>query len=132
MSNPSSRAKANKRKGSAWEIDKENYWLAKGFECHRLRLSGKDDQGDLLVKVNDLLYVVFENKNEKSIDLSRYTEEALKEAMAWEAKHVHQIDPAALVMGMWDVKRRMKGVGDSYVGTSSDEFASLLLHLQQG
>lgn len=130
MSNPSSRAKANKRKGAAWEIDKEKYWLDKGFECHRLRLSGKDDQGDLLVKVNNLLYVVFENKNEKSIDLSRYTEEALKEAMAWEAKHVHQIDPAALVMGMWDVKRRMKGVGDSYVGTSSDELASLLLHIQ--
>lgn len=130
MADLTARNKANKRKGADFEIDKEDYWEGKGFKVERLVRRGKYDEGDLLLQVNDLLYVVFECKNEKSISLSTYTDEALAEARRWEARHVHQIPAEALVLGMWDVKRRNKGLGDSYVGTASDELAALLLHLQ--
>lgn len=130
MTDASARARANKRKGASFEIDKEKYWAEKGFKVQRLARRGKDDEGDLLLQVTDLLYVVFEQKNEKSISLSTYTDEALAEARRWEARNVHQIPAEALVLGMWDVKRRNRGLGDSYTGSSCDELAALFLHIQ--
>ena len=69
MTEASSRAKANKRKGAAFEIDIVQFLRDKFLHAERLTKAGKDDEGDVVVRVKDLA-VVLECKNEKSIDLS--------------------------------------------------------------
>ncbi|QDP44241.1 holliday junction resolvase [Streptomyces phage Celia] len=64
MSNPA----RNKRKGADWEIDLMNGLREVGEDAERLRLSGKDDEGDLVVRSAEALnvpYLVIEAKNAK-------------------------------------------------------------------
>lgn len=129
MTDASKRVRANKRKGAAFEIDLEGFFRGKYLNTTRLVRRGKDDEGDLLIRVHDLAVIV-EAKNEKSIDLSGYMQEATSEALRWEAKHVHEPMPADLVIGAAVVKRRMNPVSKSYVVMEVDDFAALLLHLQ--
>jgi hypothetical protein len=130
MTDASSRAKANKRKGAAFEIDLEQFFREKFLHTTRLVRRGKDDEGDLLIRVHDLA-VILEAKNEKAMNLSGYMAEATSEALRWEAKHVHEPRPAALVLGAAVVKRRMNPISKSYVVMEADDFAALLLHLQK-
>jgi len=126
----SSRAKSNKRKGAAFEIDLEQFFREKFLNTTRLVRRGKDDEGDLLIRVHDLAVIV-EAKNEKSISLGTYMQEATSEALRWEAKHVHEPTPADLVIGVAAVKRRMNSTSKSYIVMEADDFAALLLHLQK-
>ena len=130
MTDASSRAKANKRKGAAFEIDLEQFFREKFLHTTRLVRRGKDDEGDVLIRVHDLA-VILEAKNEKAMNLSGYMAEATSEALRWEAKHVHEPRPAALVLGAAVVKRRMNPISKSYVVMEADDFAALLLHLQK-
>jgi hypothetical protein len=130
MTDASSRAKANKRKGAAFEIDLEGFFRDKFLNTTRLVRRGKDDEGDLLIRVHDLA-VILEAKNEKAMNLSGYMAEATSEALQWEAKHVHEPSPADLVIGAAVVKRRMNPVSKAYVVMEADDFAELLLHLQK-
>ncbi len=130
MTDASSRAKANKRKGAAFEIDLEQFFREKFLNTTRLVRRGKDDEGDLLIRVHDLA-VILEAKNEKAMNLAGYMAEATSEALRWEAKHVHEPTPADLVIGAAVVKRRMNPVSKSYVVMEADDFAALLLHLQK-
>jgi len=125
----SSRAKANKRKGAAFEIDLEGFFARLLLKVIRLVRRGKDDEGDLLIRVGSLAIIV-EAKNERTFDLSRYMAEATSEALRWEQRHVHDVDAPQLVVGVAIVKRRMKPVSKSYVVMEVDDFAALLLHLQ--
>lgn len=130
MTDARKQAKANKRKGAAFEIDLEGFFREKYLLATRLVKRGKDDEGDLVVRVKDLA-VVIEAKNEKSINLSGYMQEATAEAMRWEAARVHEPMPPALVIGAAAIKRRNSGIHKSYVVMEADDFAALLLHLQQ-
>lgn len=130
MTDASSRAKANKRKGAAFEIELEGFFAGLLLKVMRLVRRGKDDEGDLLIRVGSLAIIV-EAKNEKSIDLSGYMAEATAEAMRWEQRHVHDVDAPKLVIGVAIVKRRMKSISKSYVVMEVDDFAALLLHLQK-
>lgn len=129
MTEASKQAKANKRKGAAFEIDIVQFLRDKFLHAERLTKAGKDDEGDVVVRVKDLA-VVLECKNEKSIDLSGYMNEATVEARNWEAKRIHEPSPAALVIGAAVVKRRNSSIHKSYLVMEADDFAALLLHLQ--
>jgi hypothetical protein len=130
MSDASAKARANKRKGAAFEIDLETFFREKYLNTTRLVRRGKDDEGDLLIRVHDLAVIV-EAKNEKSISLGTYMQEATSEALRWEAKHIHEPMPADLVIGVAAVKRRMSSTSKSYVVMEAEDFAELLLHLQK-
>ena len=53
MSSP----KYNKAKGAAFEIDIIKWFRKLGFNAERLRLAGKDDEGDVVVVVTGETYL---------------------------------------------------------------------------
>ena len=130
MTDASSTARANKRKGAGFEIDLENFFRSKFLQIMRLVRRGKDDEGDEVIRVHDLA-VVIEAKNEKSIDLSGYMREATEEALRWEARHVHDPKPASLVIGAAAIKRRNHPISKSYIVIEAEDFAELLLFIQK-
>lgn len=130
MSDASSKARAAKRKGAQFEVDLEQMFRERFLHATRLVRRGKDDEGDILIRVHDLA-VILEAKNEKAIDLAGYMKEATEEALRWESKHVHEPMPADLVIGAAAVKRRMQPTSKSYIVMEADDFAALLLHLQK-
>ena len=130
MTDASARARASKRKGAQFEVDLENFFRSRFLQSTRLVRRGKDDEGDLLVRVKDLA-LILEAKNEKSIDLAGYMREATEEALRWESKHVHEPMPAALVVGAAAVKRRNNPISKTYIVMEADDLAEILLHLQK-
>ena len=129
MTDLSARSRANKRKGAAFEVDLETFLREKHLLSTRLVKRGKDDDGDILVRVKDLA-LILEAKNEKSIDLAGYMREATEEALRWEARHIHDPMPAALVIGAAAIKRRNNPINKTYIVMEADDLAALLLHLQ--
>jgi hypothetical protein len=76
MSNPS------KRKGSQFETDLVKYFRVHGFDAERLPRTGAKDEGDVLLRLNGLPFVV-EAKATRALDLAGWTAEALNEAKNW-------------------------------------------------
>lgn len=107
---------ANKRRGASWELDLLKFLRARGYDAERLRLAGLRDEGDLVLKVGGLPYVI-EAKNEKSINLSSYVQEAELEA--------HNYAKARLIKTpnfVSIVKRRSHGVDKAYVVMPLDQW----------
>ena len=129
MTDQSKRAKANKRKGAAFEIDLESFFSGLLLKVMRLVRRGKDDEGDVLLRAADVAFVI-EAKNEKAMNLSGYMAEAKAEALNCESRHVHDPDAPALVIGVAAVKRRMQPISKTYIVMEADDFAALCLHLQ--
>ena len=122
---------ASRRKGSSWELDALKYIRTAGRLIERLRLAGKNDEGDLVITFPDLRWmdqtgarhVVLEAKNEAKMNLAGYVREAQVEAENYaKARDLDMSDvhPAALV------KRRNAGVGQAYVVMTLDNFLGLL------
>lgn len=105
------------RKGTLWETKLLNHLRSNGFDVERLRLTGKEDEGDLVVKDGGV--VIVEAKDEKRINLAGYLREAEAEAENY-AKH-RGLDPQ-LVTPVAIVKRRNHGVGKAYVVMTVDTF----------
>jgi len=129
MSELTVRSRANKRKGAQFEVDLENFFTRLLIKAVRLVKRGKDDEGDLMIRVGPIVFIV-EAKNEKSINLSGYMDEATQEALRWAARHVHDPDAPGHVIGVAAVKRRNKGIHKTYIVMEADDYAALLLHLQ--
>lgn len=130
MTDLTARSRANKRKGAAFEIDLENFFNQALIRAIRLVKRGKDDEGDLMLRIGNIVFII-EAKNEKSINLAGYMDEATKEALNWEARHVHDPDAPEHVIGVAAVKRRNKGIHKTYIVMEADDFASIL-HLLKG
>lgn len=130
MSDLTARSRANKRKGAAFEVDLENFFTSLMLKIIRLVKRGKDDEGDLMLRIGNIVFII-EAKNEKTINLAGYMDEATKEALNWEARHVHDPDAPEHVIGVAAVKRRNKGIHKTYIVMEADDFASIL-HLLKG
>jgi Holliday junction resolvase len=76
MSNP----KYNKAKGAAFEIDVMKWFRSLGVLAERLRLAGKDDEGDLVCVVAGQTYIL-ELKNTATLSLPQFWREAEVEAL---------------------------------------------------
>lgn len=109
---------ASRRKGTQHETAIVNYLRELGYDAERLRLSGRDDEGDVVAKCDDVR-VVIEAKAERSIDLASYVDEARRERDNYCKKR--GLDPAT-VDAVAVVKRRNKGIAEAYVVTSLNEF----------
>ena len=105
MSNPT----YNRRKGAAFEIDVMKWFRKMGVLAERLRLSGKEDEGDLVVIVAGESYI-FELKNTKSLNLKEFWDEAQVEASNY-AKHRGIDKPFSYVL----FKRRGAGIHKAWV-----------------
>ena len=67
MSSP----KYNKAKGAAFEIDVMKWFRGLGVLAERLRLAGKDDEGDLVCVVSGKTYIL-ELKNTARLNLPEF------------------------------------------------------------
>lgn len=100
---------ASKRKGSMYENQLEQWFIDNGYDTQRLRLSGKDDQGDLHTRLNDKSYLVWEAKARKQLNLAEWVREADLEAANHEVKRKVESWPVVVH------KKRMASIGESYV-----------------
>lgn len=113
MSSP----KYNKTKGAAFEIDIVKLFRKIGHLAERLRLAGKDDEGDLVATIAGKLYI-FELKNVQKLDLPQFWREAEVEAKNYaKARGLEQVPPAYVV-----VKRRNAPIEKSWVVCPLDQW----------
>lgn len=100
----------NKRKGSLFETSILKWFRSKGVNAERLRLAGKDDEGDLVAIVAGQPYI-FELKATVKMDLPQFWREATTEAANYaKARGLDTVPPAYVI-----VKRRMAGLDQSWV-----------------
>ncbi len=101
---------ANKRKGAGFELGVLKWLRSKGVSAERLRLAGKDDEGDIVAIVAGQPYV-FELKATVKMDLPQFWREATLEAANYaKARNLDVVPPAYVI-----VKRRMAGLEQSWV-----------------
>jgi len=102
--------KYNKIKGSGYEIDMTKLFRALGHFAERLRLAGKDDEGDLAVVIAGKTYLL-ELKNVKKMDLPQFWREAEVEAKNYAKARGLKAEPPVYVV----VKRRNAPIEKSWV-----------------
>lgn len=102
--------KYNKAKGAAFEIDVMKWFRGLGVLAERLRLAGKDDEGDLVVVVTGKTYIL-ELKNTVRLDLPEFWRQAEVEALNYaKARGIGEV-PLHYVV----VKRRNAGIEKAWV-----------------
>ena len=100
----------NKAKGSLFETGVLKWLRSKGLNAERLRLAGKDDEGDIVCMVAGQPYV-FELKATVKMDLPQFWREATVEAANYaKARGLDAVPPAYVI-----IKRRMAGLDQSWV-----------------
>lgn len=110
-------ANPNGRKGSGWEIGLLKWFRSHGVFAERLRLSGKADEGDLVVIIAGKTYIL-EAKNRKTISLPTFWEEAVAEAKNYaKARNLAEVPPTFVV-----VKRRNASVEKAFVFQDLDSW----------
>ena len=113
MSSP----KYNKSKGAAFEIDVMKWFRSLGVLAERLRLAGKDDEGDLVVVVSGQTYVL-ELKNTARLDLPEFWRQAEVEALNYaKARGIGEV-PLHYVV----VKRRNAGIDKAWIVQPIDQW----------
>lgn len=105
------------RIGNMWEIALLKWFRDKGVFAERLRLAGKDDEGDLVVIIAGKTYIL-EAKNRKAISLPAFWQEAVEEAKNYaKARNLSEVPPAFVI-----VKRRNASVEKAFVVQDLDSW----------
>lgn len=107
MSNPS----RNKRKGAEWELSLLDYFRNKHLTAERMRLTGKHDEGDLMVYIDGQTVLIVEAKNEQSFKPGTWIAEANTESINWAAARNATVDVIPVVIA----KRRQHSTAKAYV-----------------
>lgn len=100
----------NKRKGALFETSVLRWLRSKGVSAERLRLVGKDDEGDIVCLVAGQPYV-FELKATAKLELPQFWREATVEAENYAKARGLDTTPPAYVI----VKRRNASIEQSWV-----------------
>lgn len=100
---------ANKRKGASFEIDIVKWFRSLGFKAERLRLAGKEDEGDVVVVVAGQTYL-FECKNTQSLQLEEFWRQIEVEAKNYAKQRDVEV-PLHYIL----YKRKRKGVDKTWV-----------------
>lgn len=111
--------------GKAYETELMRYMREQRFDVERLRLSGAEDEGDLVVKPGGAIRAyIIEAKRTKALDLAGWVKEAQVERENYKNhRGLMSLDPVGFVVVH---KAKGKGVGQSYVTTTLDEWLSRL------
>ena len=105
-----SKQAAAKRKGAGFETAVLKWLRGRGITAERLRLAGKQDEGDIVCFVSGSPYVL-ELKATARIDLPAFWREATAEAINYaSARGLNPVPPAYVI-----VKRRQAGIEKSWV-----------------
>jgi hypothetical protein len=104
-------------KGGRFEKELLDYIRSMGYDVERLRLSGAQDEGDLLVRTRHSRFV-FEAKNRAKMDLAGWVEEARVES----ENYLKHRDLDGFVGYAVIHKRRGKGPGGAYVTLPLSEY----------
>ena len=100
----------NKRKGALFETSVLKWLRGKGLNAERLRLAGKDDEGDIVCMVAGHPYI-FELKATVKLDLPQFWREACVEAANYaKARNLDAVPPAYVI-----VKRRNASLSNAWV-----------------
>lgn len=111
---------ANKRKGSQWERDLEEYCNSVGLKARRLPRAGSNDIGDVAIELANGHVIVVEAKNVKSVDMAEFLRQADVEANNYDKKY------NTTTYGVVAVKARQKSVGGGRVTMTLDTLVNLL------
>ena len=117
MTEVAARNKANKRNGAKWETDLVAGLRSFGIDAERLRLTGKEDEGDVVVRESSGVYLVIEAKA-GAFQPGTFMGEAEVEAEHF-AKHRNL--PAEMVDKIVIVKRRGKSWSQAFVLTTVED-----------
>jgi Holliday junction resolvase len=117
----SKQSRANKRKGSGWEVELVEYFRDQGLVAERLRLSGTNDEGDLWFFKNKK-FIIVEAKNTKGFLPGQWMKEAVLEAQNWLKKRKSSGPAIPIVIA----KRRQHNVGKAFVIIELDTFMEVM------
>lgn len=112
MSNP----RYNKVKGATFELDIIKWFRKIGFSAERLRLAGKDDEGDVVVIVAGQTYL-FECKNTAKLELDNFWNQIEIEAKNYAKARNRKVPPHYV---LW--KRKRKGINQTWVITTLENW----------
>lgn len=108
---------ANKRKGSLFETSVLKFLRSRGVLAERLRLAGKDDEGDIVCIVAGQPYI-FELKATAKMELPRFWREATTEAANYaKARNLDVVPPSYVI-----VKRRSASIEEAWVIQDLDQW----------
>ncbi|WP_411121057.1 hypothetical protein [Streptomyces sp. x-19] len=115
------RNRRNKRRGADWETELRDRLREAGVDIERLRLVGKDDEGDHVVRWDGGRYLIIEAKNAK-FEPGTFVREALRERDNF-ARHrgLSPKDVDVIVI----VRRRGASWRQAYVLTTVEEYFDL-------
>lgn len=112
--------------GKAYETELMRYMRDQRFDIERLRLSGAEDEGDLVIRNGVGGTYIIEAKRTKALDLAGWVKEAQVERLHY-AAHRNIVEGSHFFPSFVVVhKAKGKGVGQSYVTTTLDEWLSRL------
>lgn len=92
----SSTHKANKARGSRFEIDIETWLISNGLDASRLPRSGAKDIGDVHIRIKGDEFIVAECKNVKRMDLNDWISQAEIEATHHENRYGRPSHPIVI------------------------------------
>lgn len=115
-------SRANKRKGADFESGIVSWLRGFGYNAARLARRGSRDEGDVAIDLGDYV-IVIEAKNAKTITLSQWVDES--EVEAGNYAEARGLDPRR-VIPVVVVKRRMKGVDQSYAVVTLDTLTRII------
>ncbi|WP_067120218.1 hypothetical protein [Streptomyces yokosukanensis] len=115
------RNRRNKRRGADWETELRDELRSAGMDVERLRLTGKDDEGDLVIRRGDGTFLVIEAKNAK-FEPGTFVSEAERERANF-AQH-RGLDPAS-VDSVVIVRRRGASWRRAYVLSTVERYFEL-------
>lgn len=111
----------SRRKGAMFETGVMKWLRSKGLLAERLRLAGKDDEGDIVCIVAGNPYV-FELKATAKMQLPEFWREATIEAKNYaKARGLEKVPPAYVI-----VKRRNGGIDDAWVIQTLDQWVRVV------
>lgn len=113
----------NKAKGAKWELDLLEYFRNLHLTAERMRLTGKHDEGDLMVYIDGQTVLIVEAKNEQSFKPGTWIAEANTEATNWAASRKSTLDVVPLVIA----KRRNSSTHKAYVIMELDTFMERII-----
>ncbi|WP_327068706.1 hypothetical protein [Kitasatospora sp. NBC_01302] len=125
MTDVAARNRRNKRRGASWESELRDELRRAEFDIERLRLTGKDDEGDHVIRqpapVRHRPFLVIEAKNAR-FEPGEFIKEALRERDNF-ARHrgLAPADVDVIVV----VRRRGASWRKGYVLTTVEEYFDL-------
>lgn len=120
LSEQAERNKRNRRAGARWQAALREGLRLLGFDVEELKLTGREDEGDLVIRLKDRFLVI--EAKAGVMKAAEFVTEAARERRHFAA---HRDLPASQVSSIAVVKRRGKPWRDAYVLTTVDDYLAL-------